>query len=287
MTGKPAGQKKRHHFVPVMLLKGFANAEGSLHIWRRGNARIWQSSPEAVFFETGLNTFHRRDGSRSVELEDAYMDLEGAADSVIRRIRAIANESGTPSLSEEERSIFDEFYIHQFARVPSTMNKVFAKRCVEQRLQDALVEWERRAGRPPTAEEMQLLNAFPRATLEQNISVLGRSNVNGDGRVSLELAEMGLVFGVASTPGLLPIGNNPIAQIGWRPGSRLGDPGAHAWLPISHTVAVRHAHSATREAKVALSNDETQAIAAAIRDQSEMLGMSSSDALSRLVAELA
>lgn len=211
--------------------------------------------------------------------------LEGEAGAVLPRVRAIAHQGGLPGLSDAERKTFDEFYLHQFTRLPSTMARLFRRTKVRKSVSPMRCN----AGKPrlggglPDEELDTLSDPQFRRRLPQNISVSGRGAMSASGAAGRELAGMGLLFGVASTPGTLPIGSNPILGLGQGSSSGLANPTARYWLPISHTVAVCPIQSSERETRVTLSDDEVADIAIRIRNQSEMVAMSSEVELRELV----
>lgn len=67
---------RKHHYLPRHYLKGFTDESNGFFVYDKKNDKIFQSSPDAKFFENNLNTIELENGQKSDFLEDLYTDIE-------------------------------------------------------------------------------------------------------------------------------------------------------------------------------------------------------------------
>lgn len=97
-AGNPREVTRRQHVVPKMLLEGFANTAGHVHVWPRGQKRYTTSLTNAMVV-TDFYSHTEDDGERSAMVEDWLgEDVEGPAAPVLRDLRA----GSTPSADDAE-----------------------------------------------------------------------------------------------------------------------------------------------------------------------------------------
>ncbi|MEA2020765.1 MAG: DUF4238 domain-containing protein [Patescibacteria group bacterium] len=84
MTNKPS---KKHHYLPRHYLKGFTNSGGTFFVYDKRNRSIFETTPDAVFFENNLNTVSFPGGKKSDFLESAYTHVESESWATFDKIR--------------------------------------------------------------------------------------------------------------------------------------------------------------------------------------------------------
>ena len=118
-TPKP----KRHHFIPQMMLRHFANDEGRLWFWRRdfpaGEAR--NTSTANLFVEKDLYTYTRGDGSKDTALEEFFAQMEGAGAVFINSLARIVRAGEVPVLTDTSWDFWNRFYFYHLKRTPGAI----------------------------------------------------------------------------------------------------------------------------------------------------------------------
>ena len=97
---KPPSPPRRHHFIPQMMLRHFAAADGQLWFWRRDFAEgeVRKASTQNLFVEKDLYTLIEKDGAKDVALETFFSKLEGIGARFIEDLATIVREGSTPTL---------------------------------------------------------------------------------------------------------------------------------------------------------------------------------------------
>jgi len=106
--------KKRHHFVPRFILKGFAEPTTNLvWVYKKGDERPFRCSPDNIGFQKHFYTIRQSDGSADTNsVEHLYSLLESSAAAVIRKIAAREPIDG------QDKANLSHFMGFQFTRVP-------------------------------------------------------------------------------------------------------------------------------------------------------------------------
>jgi len=84
MSNKPS---KKHHYLPRYYLKGFTNDGGSFFVYDKNTNKIFETNPDASFFQNDLNTVEFPNGEMSDFLEGAYTEIENQSWNSLDNIR--------------------------------------------------------------------------------------------------------------------------------------------------------------------------------------------------------
>jgi hypothetical protein len=115
---------KKHHYLPVFYLKGFANSEGKLFVYNKLTDTILENiDPSSIFFEKNLNNFFH-EGKSVLSLEDDFFNEHDSRASIFLR-----NYLADKLIFSEEESVEYQyqltwFLINLFWRIPNS-NKHF------------------------------------------------------------------------------------------------------------------------------------------------------------------
>lgn len=118
---------KRHHFIPQMMLRHFADADGQLWFWRRdfGEGDVRKTTTQNLFVEKDLYTLVHPDGARDVALEKFFAELEGVGAKFINRLTDIVRRGGAPALDNSAWDFWNHFFYYHLKRTPGAI-AVFA-----------------------------------------------------------------------------------------------------------------------------------------------------------------
>jgi len=78
---------RKHHYLPRHYLRGFVDGAGTFFVYDKLRGKIFQSNPDAAFFENDLNTVTLPGGSPSDFLEGLYTEMESRAWNSLDSIR--------------------------------------------------------------------------------------------------------------------------------------------------------------------------------------------------------
>ncbi|MFN4220655.1 MAG: DUF4238 domain-containing protein [Novosphingobium meiothermophilum] len=122
MTKKTA-RPKRHHFIPQMMLRHFADDDGQLWFWRRdlmpGDTR--KTSTQNLFVEKDLYTFVQGNGEKDVALETFFSNLEGVGAAFINGLAAIVRGGREPELDAGAWEFWSHFFYFHLKRTPGAI----------------------------------------------------------------------------------------------------------------------------------------------------------------------
>lgn len=79
------GKAKRHHFVPRSYLERFGRDDRVAVRWRERTAPV-VTRTQNVAVESGFYTTEAEDGSKSIAIEEALADIDGAAHTAIAAV---------------------------------------------------------------------------------------------------------------------------------------------------------------------------------------------------------
>ncbi len=230
---------KRHHFVPEMLQKRFVNSEGGLWFFNKQNAKagIIGSKPGNIFLEGHLYSAIADDGTKDPSLELFYSELESQADPIVERIVQSVRQGNLPTLSKIEKTTWDEFYFHQYKRVPDFHRELFTNTEFSGMLDEAIEEFSQ-LFREVYPHEREHLNS-PEVMKRLNKNAIIGSLRDGGLFVPGALASKGLAIAVISKPTKsFALSSYPFARLGQKAGGTLSDPETELWFPIAQDVAV-------------------------------------------------
>ena len=248
-----SSEPKRHHYIPKMLLKRFANDEGLIWVndgsktykTTRGNVfsighlytrSEFSNAPEGTSYSEFLNSVQK-----SYEYEARLSQIESIAEPAVQRIVERARQAKCPKLSPKLREGWKRFFIAMARRTPESQDRVSESKGGTDVFYGAAKNVADLTNYPlPTPEE-----------LYQDSRVLGlkkmlMSNTNAkfaagdDPRIEAETQrfsrEVGLCVAVFRIPNRsLVIGSHGLTMLDNEVGTRLG---AISWLPIAHDIAV-------------------------------------------------
>jgi len=249
---------KRHHFIPQMLQRRFANPNGQLYSFdkRRSEDGVNPGNPANLFVEKHLYSIKRKSGDKDPELEIRLSKVEGAADSVIRKIEEAAANGRAPELSKEERDIWDLFFYVQWKRTPDCFESTKALVEFDETLQRSIGEFEHKSRLLTGAEREELKDPVAISGLKHNAKV-GAVGL-GSGEVTKALADKGVAILKIEAPNKnFILGSYPVAKLASPGHAHISDPTVEIWLPISPKLAVSPGYAKgeerlipTRNAKV-------------------------------------
>jgi hypothetical protein len=230
---------KRHHFVPQVLLRSFANADGTLFAFDKDlpHEGIRRRSPSMVLREWYLYTSVKADGTRDHSQEQRYSRLETLVRPVLDKIIVAARNRRVPKLQIVEKRTWDIFLYEQWRRVPEIHQNLYSEADWQRQIEAAVQDATASLGRPLSADERAQIASFrdtPRFRHSVLVGALGRRSQ----RVVGVLHNRGLVVGVAPTGRSFVIGSKPTVRFSSPTSTRLDDPDVEFWLPIAHDVIV-------------------------------------------------
>ncbi len=237
---------KRHHFVPKVLLKRFADDEGWLHSFSKLDAvgAVRKTRPENLFIQSHYYSEVETDGSRDTRMEDWLSKLENSISPILDRIVDAVENDRLPNLSEIEKQIWTRFFITQWRRVPDLHDKTredFATKEFDNVIERVKERF------PNRNDEIASLN-----TKEQKARIIRNAYVR-----MLELPpseperiinERGIIYLSARNSGKsFIIGSRPVIQMNFTQGRTLADHSSEMWLPIASKVAMGVGYQWERE----------------------------------------
>ncbi|PCJ61513.1 MAG: hypothetical protein COA65_00705 [Rhodospirillaceae bacterium] len=245
-------EPKRNHFIAQMLSRRFTDENGKLYFFdkRFPEKGVQPVTPKNIFVVGNLYTQHYEDGDKDTSLEKMFADLEGTADTIIRKILGAARTRELPDLTPIEKSNWDRFFYYQWKRVPDMHNNVFGPEQFQKLIHTKLENFE--ATRPLTIDEHAKLHS--QKTLDRLIQ---NAKVQAIARLGEEVLQMfqskGLVTTIIQKPEKsFVIGSNPIVKPTSPSRSRTAD---SIWFPIAHDVVVAHDSFSGKEKLVEITED--------------------------------
>jgi len=232
---------KRHHYIPQMLLKRFADPDGILHVFdkRFPEKGVQKRTPRNLFVKGDLYTQFDDKGIKDVSVETEYLSpLEGKAHLAIEKIVSAARTRIVPDLSEIERRSFVEYFGTQVTRLPERR-----RRFMEEAKRDVVEKIDRvRASRPLRSYELALHNGgeeIERIWRNSSVSTLPRGFAS-DPKFE-RYAKGSICIALIRHPTFkraFVIGSNPFVRL--IDGERIypDNPGIELWLPLARDVAV-------------------------------------------------
>jgi hypothetical protein len=231
---------KRHHYVPQMLLKRFADAEGRIAFYdkSRPEAGVQITTPKNLLVQQHLYSKRNRDGSIDGSLEACYSALESEAHVLFDRIIAAVLARSIPSISSVEKNLWDRFLYEQWRRVPDLHDEIMPLSGFAQAIREGFQEYEEKYKRPVTAEERERFAgtaALKRFRNNVRVTALNRRS----SIVTEAIANKALFFGITAPQRSFIIGSSPVMKL--VPSSttnNLDNPAVEIWLPIHPNVMV-------------------------------------------------
>ena len=120
------GKRKRHHYVPIWLQKGFTDDDGLLWTADKNHRELKRIGPKSLFAENWLNQVRDPDTSGGqlrvmLDGEDAFSELDGVFSRTVRSVlertaTAAAARRTIVDLDRETRRCLQQFVVMQFLR---------------------------------------------------------------------------------------------------------------------------------------------------------------------------
>lgn len=250
-------EPRRHHIVPVFLLKRFANDRGKLWNYdkRRPESGVFEAAPKNIFVEKDLNSFTDKLGNRNDGLEGFYSGLEADAAEVTQKIIDAAERSQVPNLTHKDLEVWFNFFYHQQKRAPDAFARLGVVEEFDEDIERFLKDYES-TYRPLSEKEKQHFRSD-----EGKQAILQHATVTARGKGSQEvldvLAKRGVVVAViGNDKKSFVVGDHPLARYG----GPLSNAETELWLPISRNVAVSPGGDAGAERLVRIEGDHVRKI---------------------------
>lgn len=137
---QPANRPKRHHFIPQMMLRHFADDDGLLWFWRRGlpAADVRKASTKDLFVQKELYTFTAGDGTKDVALETFFSNLEGAGATFINQLADIIRSNEVPKLDAGAWRLWGQFFYYHLKRTPGAIAFIAEKMNFDAKIEDTV-----------------------------------------------------------------------------------------------------------------------------------------------------
>ncbi|MBB4633243.1 DUF4238 domain-containing protein [Sphingosinicella soli] len=235
---------KRHHFIPQMMLRHFADDDELLWFWRRDfqNGDIKKTNTQNLFVEKDLYTLVHYDGTKNSALEGFFARLEGAGAQFINDLATIIRGNGIPNLDKNAWNFWNHFFYYHLKRTPGAI-AVFAQHVGFRVKVDEAVATIKKIG----AEEGRETDD---ANLEERIvknAVIMAQRAKPSAEVLEVFAKMGLaIYRIVDRNKSFVIGDIPGATARFRlPDNSMSRP--TLFLPVTWDIAVGQS---TRSKKV-------------------------------------
>lgn len=115
---------KRHHFIPQMMLRHFADDDGQLWFWRRDfeKGAVKKTGTKLLFAENDLYTLVDADGEKDVALEKFFAKMEGVGAKFIDDLAGIIRAGETPKLDDGAWDFWGDFFYYHLKRTPGAID---------------------------------------------------------------------------------------------------------------------------------------------------------------------
>ena len=215
---------KRHHYVPCMLSKRFANQSGKLFFFDkvRADRGVQVTTPKNLLVESHLYTTVDSSGNKNVEVERRLAEIEDQVNKVVDKIVNAARQKKTPNLTHAEKESWCQYFYLQWRRVPEVRDQIIPKVISEE-------------------EKRQLSKYFGSIEeVNRNIkNVWVESLPNSSKNVLSVLMNKGLGIVVAQNlEHSFIVGSHPTVKFSHPGRAHLSDSSVEYWFPLASDVAV-------------------------------------------------
>lgn len=229
---------KRHHFVPQMILKDFADPEGWLYWCRHRNepGKVQRGRSSELFHKNHLYSTMSESGAKDPAIEQALGLLESAAFGVVQAILEAARRGTVPALSHAQKQLWYTFFLMQWRRTPENQLSCTSDDAANSMIEAILNDLRHVA--PDRLDEISRF-ATPESKARTIRNVRVQSLLGFRAEVMGVLQRRGIAVLRITRPGKqFIIGSRPVIKL-TRPGQTdLKDPKVEMWLPIAADVAV-------------------------------------------------
>lgn len=276
---------KRHHYVPQMLLRRFANAEGGLYYFDKRFAYkgVSVTTPQNLFLEGHLYSHCDDHGAKSAPVERYFSDLDGLADQIVDKIAYEVRRQRLPGLTVKERVLWNLFFYYQWKRVPDVIETNASQASYEMFIGEWIAEFQRHI-RPLTDEERRNFeNPSVVARIKQSAKVDAIAKLPNE-EIMKALGQKGLAVAHITKPSKsFVIGSFPIVKLNHPGRTHMTDPSVEMWFPIAHDVAVTPAFSRGVEEILSIKDHQVRHINMCLFKQSSAIAGRSKALIESLV----
>lgn len=229
---------KRHHYVPQMLLDGFADADGWLH-WCRldiDDKIVRPARPLELFQRKHLYSILSEAGEKDPDIELRLSRMESDTGPVIRRIVESVRAGRIPELAPAEKHIWYNFFHMQWRRTPEAQQSAASDEDMAQ-IFDETVE-DLRSAFPERRAEIDALDTP--ANRARSIRNARAESVFGSNENVIDVLERRDISILRITkPGKsFIVGSRPVVKLSVAGQSDLSNPIVEMWLPIAADIAI-------------------------------------------------
>lgn len=144
----------RHHYVPQMVQRNFANEAGGLFFWRRGLpvGQVRVSKPSNLFVEDHLYTLVDENGERDHSIEYWFARFESLVAPFIQEFLTIIRDGMTPVMNRTHLDLWHTYVYHAQKRTvawhqrfltPKDLLAVIKVTASEQQWRERIQRWEK------------------------------------------------------------------------------------------------------------------------------------------------
>ena len=243
----------RHHYIPQWLLRNFQNSSGKIYGFVKSDSArgVFTVTPKNLMVEKDLYALLGESGLAKQAVEKGLSKFEAAAKCVADKIITAARSNVPPRLTYEEKAICDLFHYSMFVRTPD----IAAEKDEDMELFDNDAFLERYAKEHNlNAQDMKVARAFLHDPDHEKVSnhdshVMAVASPPTPDVIAGFEAHGIRIARITKPNKSFVIGSYALALARYRGAS-------HAWLPISHDVAVEPSGPAGTETLVELAQDD-------------------------------
>lgn len=263
---------KRHHYIPQMMLRHFADADERLWFWRRDFARgdVRKTTPQNLFVEKDLYAYVGEDGAKDLSLETFFALLEGEGAQFIERLSQIVRDGGVPELDEGAWEFWDNFFYYLQKRTPGAIAAIAEKMGFDARIQ-------------ATAERFRAIRAERgEVEMQENLEDWIRKNAivfaqaqRPSPELRAVLTTLGLaIYRITDPKRSFIVGDVPGAMARFRTGNNWSHP--TMFVPLTADIAVGHLTGARRAEVIEVDADQARRMNIATAARSSVIAGRSS-----------
>ena len=141
-----AGNPKRHHFVPQMLLEGFVDIDGWIYISRKKEPTVRRSRLDQVFLESHLYSIVDKFETKDTTLETKFSRMESLAAPILAAVRSQIRQKIVPKLSNTDSETLKSFFLLQATRTPGFLAGLAVMQDMDSRIASAIAQIQRSLG---------------------------------------------------------------------------------------------------------------------------------------------
>lgn len=281
---------KRHHFIPQMMLRHFADDDGQIWFWRRGFEKgdVRKTATKNVFVEKDLYTLLLPDGAKDVALEQIFARMEAHGAEFIAQIAETIRNGQRPKLDLGAWEFWDLFFYYHMKRAPRAIEGIAASKAFEDEVKAAADEIRAIRGERGDNRDEPGLEDW----IAKNAKVIAQA-AKPAADLQAQLKRMGLaIYRITDPNKSFVIGDLPGAMAKFRHGAAWSPP--TLFFPLTSCIAVGLLADARKVDVVDVDRDQarrmnvaTTALSATIAGRSKALVASlSADAPNARVCHL-